>query len=106
MLNEVTFVGKMLSITLVGLLEYHFLLNVLTNGAEDDDARSLDANISVEAGSISSEESDWGSDHVGAEESGAPDEEPTGDLVAVVTEDHGGNSLDDELHVKGGEVAH
>ena len=58
MLNEVTFVGKVLSMTLVGLLEDHFLLNVLTNGAEDDDARSLNANISVEAGSISSEESD------------------------------------------------
>lgn len=58
MLNEVTIVGNVLSMTLVVLLEEHFLLNVLTNGAEDDDARSLNANISVEAGSISSEESD------------------------------------------------
>lgn len=76
MLNEVTIVGNVLSMTLVVLLEEHFLLNVLTNGAEDDDARSLNANISVEAGSISSEESDWGGDHVGAEESGGIDEVP------------------------------
>ncbi len=104
-LNEVTFVGNVLSMTLVELLEAHFLLSVVTSGAEDDDAGNLDANVSVEASSVSSEESDGGGDHVGTEEGGGVDEELLGVVEAVETEDHGGNSLDDELGVRGGEVA-
>jgi len=104
-LQEMSVVGNFLSMTLVVLLEAHFLLSVVTSGAEDDDAGSLDANISVEASNVISEESDRGGDHVGTEKGGGVDEELLGVVEAVETEDHGGNSLDDELGVRGGEVA-
>jgi hypothetical protein len=106
MLNEISLVGDVLSMTVVELLVAEFLLDVVTGRAEDDDACDLNADVAPGAGSVSSEEGDGSGDHVGAEERSGVDEELLGVEVAVPAEDNGGDGLNDELGVGGGEVAH
>ena len=104
-LHEVTFIGMNVLFLLVALLVSEFVLHLVASETEHDDACDLNADVPIGTGSVSSEESDGGGDHVGAEEGGGVDHELVCVVVPVVAADDSREELEDELGVGGGEVA-
>ena len=104
-LHEVTSIGMSVHSLLVALLVAELVLHVVAGEAEHDDAADLNGDVAEGTGGVSSEESDGGGDHVGAEEGGGVDHELVRVVVPVVAADDGREELEDELGVGGGEVA-
>ena len=104
-LKELSVVGSSLHSLLVALLVAELVLHVVSSEAEHDDAADLNGDVAEGTGGVSSEESDGGGDHVGAEEGGGVDHELVCVVVPVVAADDSREELEDELGVGGGEVA-
>ena len=104
-LHEVTSIGMSVHSLLVALLVAELVLDVMAGEAEHDDAADLNGDVAEGTGGVSSEESDGGGDHVGAEDGSGVDHELVRVVVPVVAADDRREGLEDELGVGGGEVA-